>query len=185
MDPVIARAHHGDMHAATHFDDPDDPDHPDQRFGDDPGAWCPMVVLLHVRRDRDDHVDWLLARDAAGAEPLWSFRAAAPPTTAGTEPLGLRLIADHRPRYLTYEGPVSGDRGTVRRLAAGRYRVARRASNRDEDDETHLELAWNDGPPYFVTIGTKSPAAADVPGIDPPPAEHGEEPVRWLRSRRS
>ena len=30
--------------------------------------------------------------------------------------------ADHRLRYLGYEGPVSGNRGTVRRIASGYYR---------------------------------------------------------------
>ena len=32
-------------------------------------------------------------------------------------------IADHRTHYLTYEGPVSGDRGTVARWDAGLCRV--------------------------------------------------------------
>ena len=32
-------------------------------------------------------------------------------------------IADHRLAYLEYEGPVSGNRGCVRRLDAGQYRV--------------------------------------------------------------
>ena len=140
-----------------------------------------MVALLHVRRDHDDHVDWLLARDAAGAGPLWSFRAAAPPTTPRTDALGLRLIADHRPRYLAYEGPVSGDRGTVRRLAAGRYRHI--AGTGDHGD-AQLELAWDGADRYFVTIGTKSPAvAASMRCVAPPPAEHGDEPVRWLVTR--
>lgn len=33
--------------------------------------------------------------------------------------LDAERIADHRRDYLTYEGPVSGDRGEVRRLATG------------------------------------------------------------------
>jgi hypothetical protein len=32
-------------------------------------------------------------------------------------------LADHRLDYLKYEGPVSGDRGEVRRLDAGNYRM--------------------------------------------------------------
>lgn len=30
-------------------------------------------------------------------------------------------LADHRLDYLTYEGPVSGNRGTVKRIASGEY----------------------------------------------------------------
>lgn len=30
-------------------------------------------------------------------------------------------LADHRPLYLDYEGPVAGDRGTVTRWCAGNY----------------------------------------------------------------
>jgi hypothetical protein len=32
-------------------------------------------------------------------------------------------LPDHRRGYLDYEGPVSGDRGTVRRVQAGTHRV--------------------------------------------------------------
>ena len=32
-------------------------------------------------------------------------------------------LPDHRPFYLDYEGPVSRNRGTVKRLFEGRYRV--------------------------------------------------------------
>ena len=35
-------------------------------------------------------------------------------------PVAAEPIADHRPHYLTYEGPVSGGRGTVARWDAGR-----------------------------------------------------------------
>ena len=34
-------------------------------------------------------------------------------------PVPCDAIADHRPHYLTYEGPVFGDRGTVTRWTAG------------------------------------------------------------------
>ena len=34
----------------------------------------------------------------------------------------LERLADHRLDYLEYEGPVSGDRGSVRRVDGGQYR---------------------------------------------------------------
>ena len=36
-------------------------------------------------------------------------------------PTPLVKLADHRPAYLEYEGPISGNRGSVRRVAAGWY----------------------------------------------------------------
>jgi hypothetical protein len=42
--------------------------------------------------------------------PLWPL-----PET----PIAVERIADHRSIYLTYEGPVSGNRGTVMRVDAG------------------------------------------------------------------
>lgn len=87
----------------------------------------PTVQLLHELPDGSRHVDWLLARDPAGEEPLISFRLAA---RVDELPPGGRLeaerIADHRPRYLDYEGPVAPAepggpaRGHVRRLRRGR-----------------------------------------------------------------
>ena len=38
-------------------------------------------------------------------------------------------LADHRLAYLDYEGPVSGDRGHVRRLDAGTFAVRQDSSN--------------------------------------------------------
>ena len=37
-------------------------------------------------------------------------------------------LPDHRPIYLEYEGPVSGDRGNVTRWDAGTYRVCRQSA---------------------------------------------------------
>ncbi|MCA9075725.1 MAG: hypothetical protein KDA93_11875 [Planctomycetaceae bacterium] len=38
-------------------------------------------------------------------------------------------LPDHRRMYLDYEGPVSGDRGTVRRWDAGTYSISGESSN--------------------------------------------------------
>ena len=45
-------------------------------------------------------------------------------------------LADHRPLYLDYEGPISGGRGTVARWDHGTYRV-----ELWRDDEIIVELA--------------------------------------------
>jgi hypothetical protein len=75
------------------------------------------VLLRHDLPDGRWHLDWMIQpREHA---PLVTFRIteridAGPPMT-----FSARRIQDHRTDYLTYEGPVSGERGAVRRLADG------------------------------------------------------------------
>lgn len=40
----------------------------------------------------------------------------------GPDVAAIRL-PNHRPHYLQYEGPISGNRGVVRRVGAGEYRL--------------------------------------------------------------
>lgn len=81
------------------------------------------TVVLHHQRGRDSHYDWLLGDppDAAQTGPLVTWRSAQPPSqwAAGTEH-ALTLLPPHRRRYLQYEGPISDQRGRVRRVASGR-----------------------------------------------------------------
>ena len=72
-----------------------------------------FVILEH------DHpyLHWDLMLEVAGVLRTW--RLAIPPRPGATgeaTPLG-----DHRIAYLDYEGPVSGNRGTVRRWDRGDY----------------------------------------------------------------
>ena len=50
-----------------------------------------------------------------------------------------RRIDDHRAEYLTYEGPISGDRGTVRRLTRGMVVSWERSG-----DRWQMEIEWPD-----------------------------------------
>ncbi len=78
------------------------------------------VQLLHELPDGSRHVDWMIAQDRRGEQPLVTFRVAGRVDgLAGGARLTAHRIDDHRPEYLVYEGPLSGDRGTVRRLARG------------------------------------------------------------------
>lgn len=103
------------------------------------------MELLHTLADGSSHVDLMLATDPRGSGPLMTFRLEGraaevrPGESARAEHIG-----DHRPEYLTYEGPLSGGRGTVRRLARGGVRWLSRAVNRIE-----LQVDWQesaDGP---------------------------------------
>ena len=84
-------------------------------------------VVLHHTGVAEPHYD-LMFETAPGGK-LETFRSHVWPPVDDTEvvPLG-----EHRREYLEYEGPVSGGRGRVKRVAAGTYRAISRAGNRRE-----------------------------------------------------
>ncbi len=98
------------------------------------------VQLLHELPNGTSHVDWMIARDRAGREPLISFRL---PRRIDELKPGQRMaaerIADHRPAYLDYEGPVSDERGSVRRLAWGTV-----VSEHRRPSSWDFEIRWQD-----------------------------------------
>lgn len=66
------------------------------------------VVLEHEVRPGEVHYDLCLE----DGDVLITFQLDAPPSA--TESVAGRRSFDHRPRYLTYEGEISGGRGHVR-----------------------------------------------------------------------
>lgn len=77
----------------------------------------PRFVVLRHNAPRGLH--WDLMLEAAGALRTWAL--SAEPRCGAT--VAAEVLADHRLAYLDYEGPVAGDRGTVRRFDAGDYEV--------------------------------------------------------------
>jgi hypothetical protein len=75
---------------------------------------CPRFVLLE-HRWQGVHWDFML--EHGDALRTW---AVDEPIVIGVD-LPARALPDHRRIYLEYEGEVSGNRGTVRRVAAGVY----------------------------------------------------------------
>lgn len=72
-----------------------------------------FVILEHDH----PHLHWDLMLEVGGVLRTWRLaQAPAPGITIAAEPLG-----DHRIDYLDYEGPVSGNRGTVRQWDGGEY----------------------------------------------------------------
>jgi hypothetical protein len=135
----------GDDHFATTSDDsgfmPYDPcmalAWPDTSRGA-----CPTVMLWHevaVTAGIPSHVDWLLAREPEAVSPLLSFRLQQSLTDLPIDAVAAaERIQDHRTEYLTYEGPIAGNRGKVVQIASGWIHAVRRA----ESGATELELQW-------------------------------------------
>jgi DNA polymerase Ligase (LigD) len=74
-----------------------------------------FVLLEHLW----DGVHWDFMLEAGEVLRTWAIDA---PIVAGVD-LPARAIGDHRRLYLEYEGEISGNRGRVRRLEEGTYRV--------------------------------------------------------------
>ncbi len=84
----------------------------------------PRFVVLHhtpgsqsARHDAGAHFDWMFEIDGSlrtwATEPITDLDQA-------TEVAAIKL-ANHRLSYLRFEGEISGDRGTVRRVLAGTF----------------------------------------------------------------
>lgn len=81
-----------------------------------------FVVLIHDYPSL--HWDFMLEKEAR----LRTWRLAKGPLEPG--PIEAEALADHRLAYLDYEGPVSGNRGSVRRLDRGEYTLIEETSSR-------------------------------------------------------
>lgn len=79
------------------------------------------VLLLHQLPDGSSHLDWLMERP--DSDRLISFRVRdridSPSPACSVQRFKAEAMPDHRRAYLEYEGPVSGERGSVSRVAAG------------------------------------------------------------------
>lgn len=81
-----------------------------------------FVVLIHDHPVL--HWDFMLEKEAV----LRTWRLARPPVESG--PIAAEPLADHRLAYLEYEGPVSGDRGSVRRYDWGESSLLEETTDR-------------------------------------------------------
>ena len=74
-------------------------------------------VILHHQTTMDAHWDVMLESDIGLA--TWSI---TPQCTSGSSFTCQAMpLSPHRKHYLDYEGEISGNRGTVRRIDAGTY----------------------------------------------------------------
>jgi hypothetical protein len=89
----------------------------------------PRFAVLRHDSPRGTHWDFLL--EMGSALRTWALPQAPEP---GAE-LICEALPDHRLAYLDYEGPVSGQRGSVARWDRGTYEVCRQS-----DRELVVEL---------------------------------------------
>ena len=85
------------------------------------------VILLHEMppaHKRATHWDLMLERE--GALRTWALPGEPVPGLV----CEAEQLCDHRSIYLEYEGPVSGDRGSVTRWDEGQYRLERETLDR-------------------------------------------------------
>ncbi|MFH1418667.1 MAG: DNA polymerase ligase N-terminal domain-containing protein [Planctomycetota bacterium] len=83
-----------------------------------------FVVLEHTDGE-GLHFDLMIETGSR----LATWKSGQPPEEALGRALSCARIADHRMAYLDYEGPVSGDRGHVRRRDAGVCIIEHRTPN--------------------------------------------------------
>lgn len=103
----------------------------------------PTVVLRHETPDRGHHFDWLLAPDDRPETLLLTFRVPRnPAASAEDDSLDAARLPDHRRLYLDYEGPISGNRGHVTRVARGRWLLP---SDRSILDGGLFHVLWETG----------------------------------------
>jgi hypothetical protein len=84
----------------------------------------PNYVVLHHTAIENPHYDLML--DLAEGAELSTWRVAHWPAEPGDQ---FTLLSDHRRAYLEYEGPISGNRGNVNRVAAGEFQIIRKDTN--------------------------------------------------------
>lgn len=86
------------------------------------------------------HWDFLL--ECGASAHTWRLLLSPQPN----QQIPAERLPDHRLRYLNYEGPVSGNRGSVQRLFSGTYVVDRDASDvltiRMFDCELARQASW-------------------------------------------
>ena len=141
------------------------------------GDALPAVLLRHTLPGGSWHVDLMIASKPVVStdpdeRPLVTFRLARPLwELACGESIEIARLADHRGRYLSYEGEISGDRGRVERLASGvvepvsasAVRLAARSTWRLERRSRILEIAFEierNGGNWRLRTGERPQSAA-------------------------
>jgi len=112
------------------------------------------VLLLHHTPDGASHHDWMFQPGDDPEELLITFRLDERPDQ-GAGPWRAERLDDHRPAYLDYQGPLSGQRGHVVRLADADATLWS-----ESPDHFEARCAWNhaDTPRHYTAARTPNGA---------------------------
>lgn len=100
------------------------------------------VVLRHEQVP-DPHFDLMIEYDPVNGVGLFTWRSPIWPIDRDVQ---LEPLEEHRVEYLDYEGPVSGNRGVVRRVARGTYELEIHPGRQD------MTLRFREGPPHPTLV---------------------------------
>lgn len=84
----------------------------------------------------DEPPHWDLMIERAPGEALTTWRLLEMPGGNLERPIVAKLLGDHRREYLSYEGPLSGDRGRVHQVDCGE------AQWRERDETRSRFVLW-------------------------------------------
>ncbi len=88
----------------------------------------------------------MVGQDSAGRLPLITFRCGARvDELVEGQMMNVIRLANHRPAYLDFEGPISGDRGFVTRVARGEVVAVHDVQVDRESPACELHIRW-EGP---------------------------------------
>lgn len=100
------------------------------------------VVLHHTGAPQGDHYDWLLEDPRRMQDPvtaLWAARVTQPLSQWNILRMwDLTPLPPHRRDYLTYEGPLTDNRGSVSRVDQGTF-----TSTEWTDDRLVIDVKMN------------------------------------------
>jgi hypothetical protein len=100
-----------------------------------------QYVVLYHDAVMEPHYDLMF--EVEPGQKLLTFRSPIWPVTKETK---LELLGEHRRDYLTYEGPISGARGMVRRVVSGTYEMS------GDGSKMRIEFkSGTDHPPITIT----------------------------------
>ena len=128
------------------------------------------VLLFHSLPDGSSHYDWLIDWPGPkhGEGLLLTFRVAEfLPSLPVSAQLSATRLPDHRRIYLSYEGSISQNRGTVQRVASGLCRVAQLSGS------LHIRTLWDSFPTIQLWEGSQvqsDPQLWDFVSLTPPPS---------------
>lgn len=131
-----------------------------------PAPSSKTVLLLHTLPDGSSHFDWLIDwRGADRNDGLQTFRVLhfLPVVRVGFQ-LSATHLPDHRRLYLSYEGSISQNRGTVRRVAQGLSQVTQLPNS------LRILTLWDSFPvaQHWEGSATADPKLWDFVSLPPP-----------------